>query len=103
MSPTHFLPTDGLSGQELLLMLEMCLDAEERCALRSRTASENGDHVAAATAAKLGATYTDLKYRLFKAMKDAGTSTDDVQQTLQQLRRDLTGLPDVDKPDLPRL
>lgn len=102
MSTGHTLPTEALSGRELLLLLEMCLDAEERCARRQRMASESGDLEGAAAAADFGATYSELKVRLFRAMKDTGTVTADVQETLQQLRRDLAARSEADPPGLPK-
>lgn len=99
--PKHALPVEALSSRELLLLLEMCLDAEDRCARRQRAAIENGDDAAAAAAADLGATYSDLKVRLFRAMKEAGTETADVQATLQQLRRDIRERAQTEEPDPP--
>ena len=70
------------------MLMEMCLDAEERCERRRRSASDRGDEKEAAAAADMGLTYRDLKVRLFQAMKNP-TDTDDVQQVLQQVRREL--------------
>jgi hypothetical protein len=90
------LPLGGLSGQELLVLMDMCLDAEERCERRRKSASERGDEKEVAAAARMGATYRDLRFRLFKAMKDPA-ATDDVQEVLQQVRRELGRL--QDRPD----
>jgi hypothetical protein len=87
------LPLGGLSGQELLVLMEMCLDAEERCERRRQAASASGDEEAAGAAADMGQTYRDLKVRLFMAMKHP-TDTGDVQEVLQQVRRELSRLDD---------
>ena len=84
------------------MLMDMCLDAEERCERRRKSASERGDEKEASDAARMSDTYRDLRFRLFKAMKDP-TDTGDVQEVLQQVRRELNQL--QDKPDpsgLPR-
>ena len=73
------------------MLMEMCLDAEERCERRRKSASDRGDEKEAEAAADMGLTYRDLKVRLFQAMKNP-TDTDDVQQVLQQVRRELSRL-----------
>ena len=89
--PMNSLPLGGLSGQELLVLMEMCLDAEERCERRRKAASDRGEEQEAQAAASMGQTYRDLKVRLFKAMKHP-TDADDVQEVLQQVRRELSRL-----------
>ena len=101
-NPKNVLPLGGLSGQELLVMMEMCLDAEERCERREKAASERGDMKEATAAGEMRETYRDLKVRLFKAMKDP-TDTDDLREVLQQVRRELSQLQDgADPPGSPQ-
>ena len=70
------------------MLMDMCLDAEERCERRRLSASERGDEREASAALRMSDTYRDLRFRLFKAMKNP-TDTDDVQEVLQQVRREL--------------
>jgi hypothetical protein len=90
-SDKNILPPGGLSSHELLVLMEMCVDAEERCERRARAATELGNKEAAANAEKQRETYRDLKFRLFRAMKEP-TSTDDVLETARQVRRELDRL-----------
>jgi hypothetical protein len=90
-SDKNILPPGGLSSHELLVLMEMCLDAEERCERRARAARELGNYQAVATAEKQRETYRDLKVRLFRAMKDP-TSTDDVLETARRVRLELERL-----------
>jgi hypothetical protein len=83
----NILPPGGLSGQELLVLMDMCLDAEERCERRRKSAAERGDEKEVSAASRMSDAYRDLRFRLFKAMKDP-TDTD-VQEVLQQVRREL--------------
>lgn len=94
----HVLPSGGLSSHELLVLMEMCLDAEERCERRARMATETGNTAEAVSAAKQRETYRDLKIRLFRAMKEP-TSTGDVLETARQVRKELERL--VTSPDPP--
>ena len=94
----NILPPGGLSSHELLVLMEMCLDAEERCERRARRAMELGNPEEAARAERQRETYRDLKVRLFRAMKEP-TGTDDVLETARQVRRELDRL--GPQPDLP--
>lgn len=85
---SNTLPPGGLSGQELLVLMDMCLDAEERCERRRKSAAERGEEKEVASAARMAETYRDLRFRLFRAMRNP-TDTDDVQGVLQQVRREL--------------
>ena len=94
----NILPPGGLSSHELLVLMEMCLDAEERCERRARSAKEMGNPQEAAIAERQRETYRDLKVRLFRAMKDP-TSTDDVLETARRVRVELERL--GPQPDFP--
>lgn len=74
-----------LSGNQLLLMLELCLDAEHRCDERLRAALGKSDFHRADDELQLKEKYTEMKYRLFEAMKSHGTTTQDLHQILQSL------------------
>lgn len=94
----NFLPPGGLSSHELLVLMEMCLDAEDRCERRARMAAETGNAAEAVSAAQQRDTYRDLKIRLFRAMKEP-TSTGDVLETARRVRQELERL--VTPPDPP--
>lgn len=74
-----------LTDTHILLMLEMCLDAEERCDQRVRLARIHGDVEAAAQALRMREQYTDMKHRLHEEIRQSGTTTDDLHEQLQSL------------------
>jgi hypothetical protein len=71
-----------VTDTQLLMMFELCLDAEDRCDERSREALARGDHDAAHREAQLEERYKNLRNRLFLAMKEDPAST-----ALEQLTR----------------
>lgn len=81
-----------LSSNQLLLMLELCLDAEHRCDERLRTALGKSEFHRADDELQLKEKYSELKHRLFEAMKQEGTTTQDLHEMLQALpsQRDQT-------------
>ena len=72
----------SVTDTQLLMLFELCLDAEDRCDERSREAHARGDHEAALREAQLEERYKNLRNRLFLAMKEDPTST-----ALEQLTR----------------
>jgi hypothetical protein len=74
-----------LTDTHILLMLEMCLDAEERCDQRVRMARMSGDFGAASQALKLREQYSDMKHRLHEEIRQGGTTTEDLHEQLQSL------------------
>ena len=72
----------SVTDTQLLMLFELCLDAEDRCDERSRDARARGDHEAMLREAQLEDRYKNLRNRLFLAMKEDPTST-----ALEQLTR----------------
>lgn len=77
----------AITDNQLLLILEMCFDAEERCDERIEKARDAGDYRAAADAVQLREQYEDLKQRVFSEMKSDGTTTSDLHQQLRGFSR----------------
>jgi hypothetical protein len=69
----------------MLLMLELCTDAEHRCDERLRTALGRNDFHRADSELQLKEKYGELKRQLFESMRHHGTTTDDLHQILQRL------------------
>jgi hypothetical protein len=82
----------ALNDNQLLLMLEMCLDGESRCDERIANARERGDFSTAAYAIQLKEQYEDLKHRLFSEMRSSVASTHDLQETLRKFSLDIERL-----------
>ena len=72
----------SVTDTQLLMLFELCLDAEDRCDERSREARARGDHETATREAQLEERYKNLHNRLFLAMKEDPAST-----ALEQLTR----------------
>ena len=72
----------SVTDTQLLMLFELCLDAEDRCEERSRAALARGDQEAVLREAQLEERYKSLRNRLFLAMKEDPTST-----ALEQLTR----------------
>jgi hypothetical protein len=60
--------TNPLSSRDLLVLMEMCLDAEDRCAERALVARQRGDFAAADRELKLQERYSRLRYSVFRQM-----------------------------------
>ena len=78
-----------LTSTQMLLMLELCTDAEHRCDERLRAALGRNDFHRADSELQLKEKYGDLKRQLFESMRNHGTTTDDLHQVLQRLPSDL--------------
>jgi hypothetical protein len=74
-----------LTSTQLLLMLELCSEAEHRCDQRLRAALGHNDFHRADSELQLKEKYSGLKRQLFESMKQPGTTTDDLHQILQNL------------------
>ena len=74
-----------LTSTQLLLMLELCSDAERRCDERLKVALGRSDFHRADSELQLKDKYSELKRRLFESMRDQGATTDDLHQLLQKL------------------
>ena len=74
----------SVTDSQLLMLFELCLDAEDRCDERSREALARGDTEAAEHAAELENRYKHLRNRLFRAMKE-----DPAGATLEQLTQEV--------------
>ena len=72
-----------VSDNQLLLIMKMCADAEQRCDERFASARESGDYAAAADAVRLKQHYEDLKQRLYTEMYREGATTGDLHEQLQ--------------------
>jgi hypothetical protein len=72
----------SVTDTQLLMLFELCLDAEDRCDERRRDADARGDHESATREAQLEERYKNLRNRLFLAMKEDPAST-----ALEQLTR----------------
>jgi hypothetical protein len=78
-----------LTFDQILMMLELCLDAEERCDERIATAREQCDYTTAAYEVQLKEQYENMKARLMEEMKVAGATTQDLHAMLQQIGRSI--------------
>jgi hypothetical protein len=76
-----------LTDHQVLMMLELCLDAEERCGDRIAAARERGDFNTAAYEVQLREQYENMKARLLEEMKFSGATTQDLHNMLQQIGR----------------
>jgi len=74
-----------LNSNQMLLMLELCTEAEHRCDDRLRTALGRSEFHRADSELQLKEKYSELKRQLFDSMKQQGTSTDDLHEMLQRL------------------
>jgi hypothetical protein len=75
----------GLTSTQMLLMLELCTEAEHRCDDRLRTALGRSEFHRADSELQLKEKYSELKRQLFDAMKQQSTTTDDLHEMLQRL------------------
>jgi hypothetical protein len=75
----------SLSSTQMLLMLELCTEAEHRCDERLRTALGRSEFHRADSELQLKEKYSELKRQLFDSMKQQGTTTDDLHEMLQRL------------------
>jgi hypothetical protein len=82
----------ALSDNQILLMLELCLDGETRCHERIEKARDRGDYRSAAYEVQLKEQYEDLKHRLFSEMRNSTTSTHDLHETLRKFALDIERL-----------
>ena len=73
-----------VTDSQLLMLFDLCLDAEDRCDERAREARARGDNEAAEHAAELENRYKDLRNRLFRAMKEAPSAS-----ALEQLTQEV--------------
>jgi hypothetical protein len=78
-----------VSDSQLLMLFELCLDAEDRCDERGREARARGDHEAADREAQLENRYKSLRNRLFVAMKEdpAALNLDQLTQEVMEAGR----------------
>ena len=76
-----------LTSDQVLMMLELCLDAEERCDERIAAAREQNDYTTAAYEVQLKEQYENMKGRLMEEMRVAGATTQDLHSMLQQIGR----------------
>jgi hypothetical protein len=65
----------SVTDSQLLMLFELCLDAEDRCDERSREARARGDHEGADRESQLENRYKSLRNRLFIAMKEDPTGS----------------------------
>ena len=75
----------SMTGRQLLLLVDMCLDAEERCRRKLERAKAAKDDSAADHEAARMREYAALKSRLFEEMKSAPGKTQDLGEMLQNL------------------
>ena len=76
-----------LSKQQILMMLELCLDAEERCDKRIAAARDANDYSAAAFEVQLKEQYENMKDCIFEHMKADSATMQEMQAMLQRIRR----------------
>lgn len=76
-----------LTEHQVLMMLELCLEAEGRCDERIATAREKGEYTTAAYEVQLKEQYENMKARLLDEMKYQGATTQDLHDTLRQIGR----------------
>ena len=81
----------SVTDTQLLMLFELCLDAEDRCDARRREAGVRGDHDSASREAQLEERYKNLRNRLFLAMKEdpAAVALDQLTQEVMDAGRAL--------------
>ena len=73
--PENEMRQPSVTDSQLLMLFELCLDAEDRCDERSREARARGDHESADRESQLESRYKSLRNRLFIAMKEDPTAS----------------------------
>jgi hypothetical protein len=74
-----------LTEQQVLMMLELCLEAEERCDERISAARQKEDYSTAAYEVQLKEQYENMRARLLEEMRFEGATTQDLHDMLQQV------------------
>jgi hypothetical protein len=74
----------AITDHELLHLLELCVEAQERCEKRCLRLVQSGQHDRAAYEAQLRDKYAYLKNRVFEAMKEE-TPTQSIKQIVSHL------------------
>lgn len=74
----------GLTSTQMMLMLELCTEAEHRCDDRLRAALGRSEFHRADSELQLKEKYTELKRQLFDSMKQQGTAADDLREIPQR-------------------
>jgi hypothetical protein len=90
----------ALNDNQILLMLEMCVDGENRCDDRIAKARHRGDFGTAAYEMQLKEQYEGLKQRLFHEMRKSAVTTQDLRETLLKLSREIQRMRDDNAPPL---
>jgi hypothetical protein len=91
-----------VTDSQMLMLFELCLDAEDRCDERRRDAMARGDHENVALHVELENRYKVLRNKLFRAMKE-----DPTPSTLEELTQAVMSVGQAlketqqKKPDLP--
>ena len=75
---------NGITRPQLLLILEMCVDAQERCDQRIHDARSKGDFQTAAYQVQLKEQYEELKHRIAIELRGSQRSEFN-EQSLDQL------------------
>jgi hypothetical protein len=78
-----------LTEHQVLMMLELCLEAEERCDERIAAARAKGDYTTAAYEIQLREQYENMKTRLLDEMRYQGATTQDLHAMLQRIGRSI--------------
>jgi hypothetical protein len=93
----------SVTDSQMLMLFELCLDAEDRCDERSREARARGDNEAAEHAAELENRYKNLRNRLFRAMKEdpAGTTLEQLTQEVMEVGKMLAQTQSPEKKEFP--
>jgi hypothetical protein len=76
-----------LTEHQVLMMLELCLDAGERCDERIAAARARGEYSTAAYEVQLKEQYENMKTRLLDEMRYSGATTQDLHAMLQRIGR----------------
>jgi hypothetical protein len=82
-----------LGGKQILVMLEMCIDAEERCDQRIAAAREANDFKTAAYQIQLKEQYENLKINLIAEIRGEMPDFDDAhgfEEIIRRLRKAAT-------------
>lgn len=74
-----------LTEHQVLMMLELCLDAEGRCDERIAAARDRGEFSTAAYEVQLKEQYENMKARLLEEMRYDGATTQDLHAMLQRV------------------
>lgn len=89
------MPRPILSDREILLLLDRCISAEQKCDAREAEALAAGKTSLASYVKRLRQQYSTMKENLLSQMTGEGTSTQDLHDQLQKITREFAAIDDT--------